>query len=102
MSYLDAYSTEKLTQDLASKWPGRRNAAHYLLELDTPERRARASAEGHTLMNLLGFRYSEGVADAVRSLKRMIESGAENEELYGEKTARMEREREQAYREARQ
>lgn len=101
MAYLDAYSTEQLTKDLKSPWPGVANAAPYLLELDTPERRARASAEAHTLQNIRGCIFSQGVADAVSALKRAIADGKEGEELYGEAFARQERERQQALRKQR-
>jgi hypothetical protein len=77
-----------------SIWPGERNAAPYLLKLETPEQRLRAVSEAHTLTNLLGFRYSEAVSNAVSALQRNIEAGEEDKPLYGEATARKFREAE--------
>jgi hypothetical protein len=94
MSASDRYTNENLIVDLKSGCPGDKNAAPYLLELDTPERRLRAVSEAHTLSNLLGFRYSEAVYNAVRELKNNIANGEEDKELYGQATARKYREAE--------
>jgi len=98
MSAADRYTTENLNVDLKSNWPGDRNAAPYLLKLDTPERRLRAVGEAHTLTNLLGFRYSEAVYNAVKELQKNIANGEEDKELYGQGMARRYREREAARR----
>lgn len=90
MAAAERYTDERLNEDLRSGWPGDRNAAPYLLKLDTPERRFRAVMEAHTLVNILGFRYSQGVSDAVSALLRNIASGHEDAELYGEEFARKE------------
>lgn len=95
MSAADRYTDENLNVDLNSNWPGDRNAAPYLLKLDTPERRLRAVQEAHTLSNLLGFRYSEAVYNAVKELQKNIANGEEDKELYGERTARKYRQAEQ-------
>ena len=86
---MDKYTTEAL-EDAAknSIWPGDRNAAPYLLKLDTPEQRRRAVADAHTRMNLLGFRYSEAVWHSVEDLIWNIKSGQEDKPLYGEATAK--------------
>lgn len=55
------------------------------MKLDTPERRARADNEGCILNNLEGGVPSRSLATAVLTLKRMIEQGKEDEEMYGEK-----------------
>lgn len=93
-SAADRYTTENLQVDLRSQFAGDRNAAPYLLQLDTPELRLRAVGEAHTLTNLLGFRYSEAVYNAVKELRKNIANGKEAEELYGERTARRYRETE--------
>lgn len=67
---------------------GARNAAPYLLQLDTVEQRKRAVADAMTRMNLMGFRYSEAVWHSVTDLKRNIEAGQEDKPLYGEATAK--------------
>jgi hypothetical protein len=75
--------------------PGDRNSAPYLLLLDTPERRWRAEGEAHTLLNLgVAGRYSHGVHLAANALLHLIAAGREDDELYGERTARIYRERE--------
>lgn len=99
-SAADRYTTERLLADQENGCPGDRNAAPYLLKLDTPERRLRAVQEAHTLTNLIGYRYSEAVYNASSSLLKLIAEGKEDEELYGEKTARRYRETEAEYRKA--
>jgi hypothetical protein len=88
------YTDEYLRQAQVDGSPGERNSAPYLLELDTVERRMRAVSEAHTLSNLLGFRHSQAVREAVNNLQDLIEAGREDQELYGERTAREYREAE--------
>ena len=73
---------------------GDRNSARYLRTLDTIERRKRAVSEAWTLGNIIGGIYSNNVANAVSELSRNILNGNESAELYGEKFARVARERE--------
>lgn len=95
------YTTAELEAIAAdSKIPGARNSAPYLLKLDTPERRRRAVSEAETLGNLVGGTFSGNVWGAVSNLLELIASGKEDGEMYGERTAREYREREQALREA--
>lgn len=96
MELNEKYSTANLEATVrnAQASPGDRNSAPYLLKLDTVERRLRAVGEAHTLMNLLGFRYSEAVHNAVSDLRKNIEAGQEDKALYGEATARRYREAE--------
>lgn len=74
--------------------------AGYLLRLDTPERRRRAQSESYTLGNLRGGRPSDNLWDAVNDLLRMVAAGTEDQEMYGERVAREDRERQQADRAA--
>lgn len=83
-----------------SEFASDRRRASILRRLDTPERRARADQEGHTLGNLMGGRPSDNLNAAVTALKRAIERGEEHKELYGEAAAREYRERQRAYRDA--
>jgi len=92
MSAADNYSDEKIEAMKTSIWPGERNSAPYLAELDTPERRLRAVREAHTLTNLIGMIHSQAVYHAVSSLKKNIAEGNEDKPLYGEETARKYRE----------
>lgn len=92
------YTNEYLDEMMVSPSAGDRNTAPYLRELDTPEQRRRAVSEGYTLSNLLGFRHSQAVREAVNNLQDLIEAGREHEELYGERTAREYREAEKARR----
>jgi hypothetical protein len=101
MSAADRYTDENLAVDLKSGSPGDKNAAPYLLKLDTPEQRLRAVQEAHTLSNLLGFRYSEAVYNAVKDLQKNIANGEEDKELYGQATARKYREAEEERRKLR-
>lgn len=99
--YLARYTDEALTAKAAQQG-GFARAAGYLLErLDTPERRARADSEGWTLNNIRGGRYADMVWDACNDLRRMIEQGREDGEMFGERFARQDRERQQIEREAR-
>ena len=113
LSYRQGLPVEKGVMDLtteASKQsrparascppPGDRNAAPCLLKLDTVEQRQRAVGEAHTLMNLLGFRYSEAVGNAVRALLQNIAEGNEDKPLYGEATAKRHRDNEAEWRKA--
>ena len=93
LRYSDAQMQSDL-DNLDNAAPGPANRARHLLLLDTPARRARADAEGHTLTNLLGGRPSERVYDAVRELLDNIRNGKETKELAGERTARIYREQE--------
>lgn len=79
---------------------GDRNAAPYLLMLDTEDQRKRAVADAHTRMNLLGFRYSEAVYHVVMDLRRNIEAGEESKPLYGEAEAKRRRDNEAEWRKA--
>lgn len=92
------YSDEYLNEMMTSPSAGERNTAPYLRELDTPEQRRRAVSEGYTLSNLLGYRHSQAVREAVNNLQDLIEAGREDQELYGERTAREYREMEKARR----
>lgn len=94
MSAADRYTTDRLLEDQKNGCPGDKNAAPYLLKLDTPERRLRAVSEAHTLSNLIGYRHSEAVYAAVTELQRNISEDKESKELYGERTARQYREAE--------
>lgn len=88
---MDKYTDEALEAAIHSTSPmgaGDRNAAPYLLKLDTVEQRKRAVADAHTRMNLLGFRYSEAVYHSVSDLLRNIAAGEEDKPLYGEATAK--------------
>lgn len=87
---MDNYSNEALEAAKASTGmnAGARNAAPYLLKLDTVEQRRRAVADAHTRMNLLGFRYSEAVWHSVSDLLKNIAAGDEAKPLYGEATAK--------------
>jgi hypothetical protein len=101
---MNKYTDEALQEVIAvndTMTPGPMNCARHLLRLDTPERRLRAQQEGNTLTNLMGGRPSDRVYEAVTALLQNIANGTEDEELYGERIARQEREREQAFREAR-
>lgn len=102
MELNEKYSTANLeaTKSSADASPGDRNAAPYLLKLDTPEQRLRAVGEAHTRMNLLGFRYSEAVYHAVSDLLRNIAAGEEDKPLYGEATAKRYRDNEEEWRKA--
>jgi hypothetical protein len=85
------YSTEALEAVKASTGvmsTADRNAAPYLLKLETEDQRKRAVADAHTRMNLMGFRYSEAVWHSVSDLLRNIEAGDEAKPLYGEATAK--------------
>jgi hypothetical protein len=77
---------------------GDQNAARYLRKLDTVERRQRAVFEAHTLGNVVGGRFSGNVHNAVTELLRNIESGTEDQPLYGEKFAHDAREAEKELR----
>jgi gamma-glutamyl-gamma-aminobutyrate hydrolase PuuD len=94
MSAADNYSDEKIEAMKTSIWPGERNSAPYLAQLDTPERRLRAIQEAHTLTNLIGMIHSQAVYHAVSNLKKLIENGNEDKPLYGEATAKKFREAE--------
>ena len=93
------YSDEHLTEMEASPLPGDYRVAPILRELDTPERRKRAVAEAHTLVNISGGIYSHAVSRAVRAIKKAIANGTESEMLYGEKFAHDARMAEKALRE---
>lgn len=85
------YTTEGLLKAQSSTGSmnnGARNAAPYLLKLDTVEQRKRATSDAMTRMNLMGFRYSEAVWHSVTDLLRNIEAGEESKPLYGEATAK--------------
>ena len=99
---MDDYTNEALEAAKASTGmnAGARNAAPYLLKLDTVEQRRRAVGEAHTRMNLLGFRYSEAVYHAVSELLRNIAAGDEAKPLYGEATAKRYRDNENEWRKA--
>lgn len=90
MDLNEKYSTANLeaVKGSADASPGDRNAAPYLLRLDTVEQRRRAVGEAHTLMNLLGFRYSEAVYNAVSDMRKNIAAGNEDKPLYGEAIAK--------------
>lgn len=90
----EPYSDEALDADEKDGLPGSRHAAKYLRTLDTPARRKRAVSEAWTLGNIIGGIYSNNVAKAVSELSRNIANGNESAELYGEKFARVARERE--------
>jgi hypothetical protein len=94
MSAADNYSDEKIEAMKTSIWPGERNSAPYLAQLDTPERRLRAVQEAHTRTNLIGLLYSQAVYDAVKDLKKNIEANEEEKPLYGEAMAKKYREAE--------
>lgn len=85
---MDKYTTEALEAAKTGASAGDRNAAPYLLRLDTVEQRKRAVGEAHTLINLLGFRYSDAVYNAVSDLRKNIAAGQEDKPLYGEATAK--------------
>ncbi len=92
------YTDAQLTADENGTGRGPQRAAQYLRKLDTPERRDRAVSEAHTLVNLMGGIYSHKVSEAVDSLLRMIANGNESDEMYGERSARMARETDNAHR----
>jgi hypothetical protein len=88
---MDKYTTEALEaakNNTGSMSVGDRNAAPYLLKLDTVAQRIRAVGDAHTRMNLMGFRYSEAVYHSVTDLLRNIAAGEEDKPLYGEATAK--------------
>lgn len=72
--------------------------ARELLKLDTEAHRRRAYEEATTLQNLMGGNLSSQLCSSVQALQRLIAQGTEDEELYGERTARVYREREQELR----
>lgn len=88
MSAADNYSDEKIEAMKTSIWPGERNSAPYLAQLDTPERRLRAIQEAHTLTNLIGMIHSQAVYNAVTELQKNIANNEEEKPLYGEATAK--------------
>ena len=90
----EPYSDEALDADEKDGMPGPRHAAKYLRTLDTVERRKRAVSEAWTLGNVRGGIFSSNVYSAVSELLRNIEAGNESAELYGERFARVARERE--------
>lgn len=89
------YTNEMLEEAKKSGSPGDKNAAPYLLKLDTVEQRRRAVGDAHTRMNLLGFRYSEAVWHSVSDLRKNIAAGEEDKPLYGEATAKKYRDAEE-------
>lgn len=91
------YSDELLEASVAAGGYGieiHPNQARELLRLATIEHRTRAAAEAQTLGNLIGGVPSGNYYRAVTDLLRLIADGREDEELYGERTAREYRERE--------
>ena len=91
------YSTEALEADVAKGGYGvstHPRQARQLLRLDTIERRRRAKFEAMTRQNLMGGILSDNLFYAVSDLLAMIAAGREAEEMYGERTAREYRERE--------
>lgn len=91
------YSDAMLRADIEAGGYGIRThprVAEPLLRLDTVERRVRAVNEAHTLGNVVGGVPSANIRSAVDSLLALIARGAENEELYGERFARVAREQE--------
>ena len=68
--------------------------AYELLKLDDPHLRRRAHDEAHTLQNIMGGILSGAIYNAVSSIKRNIDRGQPDAELYGERFAREARERE--------
>lgn len=91
----ERYSDEWLTLAEADHFGrGDRNSAHYLRTLATIDQRKRAVSEAWTLGNIIGGRYSGNVGNAVSELARNIANGNESAELYGERFARVARERE--------
>lgn len=95
LDYLAGYTDEALRAKSAQTGGFGRAARYLLAELDTPERRARADGEGHTLSNLIGGRYADRVWEATQALRNMIAEGREDDEMYGERAARQDRERQQ-------
>ena len=103
MELNEKYSTahlEAIVSGAVKSFPGDYNSAPYLLKLDTVERRLRAVGEAHTLCNLLSFRYSQAVADAVSALLDNIAAGQEEKLMYGEATAKRYRDSEAERRKA--
>ena len=97
------YSTEALEADVAAGGYGvttHPRQARELLRLDTIERRRRAYFEAGTRQNLMGGILSDNLYYAVNDLMAAIGAGREDQELYGERTARRYREADQAHREA--
>lgn len=98
MSYREeTMTTEALEADVAAGGYGVRThprQARELLRLGTVAHRIRADREAWTLGNLRGGRPSDNVNAAVNDLLRMIEQGREADEMYGERVAREQRERE--------
>ena len=68
--------------------------AKELLKLDTVDRRKRAYFEAMTQQNLVGGILSGCLYRAVNALNESILNNTEQQELYGERTAREYRERE--------
>lgn len=91
------FSTEMLEADVLVGGTGimthSRQAAE-LLRLDTVERRNRADGEAYTLGNLQGGIHSANLSRAVSALLALIAKDAEAEEMYAERVAREQRERE--------
>lgn len=95
------FTTPMLEADLAEGSYGiltHSTQARELLKLDTEARRQRVWDEAHTLSNLIGGVLSQHLYSAADSLLRNIAEGRESDELYGERTARQYREREQELR----
>ena len=92
--YNARFTTEALEATLED-WGGihPRQAIH-LLKLDTVERRQRAYAEAMTQQNLFGDILSACLSRAVHALLESIANNTEQQELYGERTAREYREAE--------
>lgn len=100
--YWSRYTDAALETAIREGSTGARNRARHLMLLDTPQRRARANSEGSTLTNLRpGGRPSDDVRTAVLRLQDLIDQDTEGEELYGERCAREDRERQAAEREIR-
>jgi hypothetical protein len=83
------------TDPMASR--GDKHAAPYLLKVPYRQRR-RAEGEAQTLMNLIGGVYSGNVYNATQEIAKNIAAGDPDKELYGERTAREYREREEELR----
>jgi hypothetical protein len=100
VSKVERYSDEWIQLAKAGEFErGDQNAAQWLAQLDTVERRKRAAWAGSTMMNLRGGRYSEMVGDAVEELRWKLARGEEDTEMWAERVARQEREKDQALRE---